>query len=116
MVIALLNFISNSSNADLPQKGNRKAKAMSSGPRHYDRVYKADKHQEPDAAEQEVNAIGRCKMDITAETCCSGKNWRLLSRTRQLCDVKVFNNSYEVITNVPVGRAATAVVHDDGTV
>ena len=40
----------------------------------------------------------------------------MLSTTGQLCDVKGFHNSYEAITNVLVGKAATAVVHDDGTV
>ena len=55
-------------------------------------------------------------MDSRADTCCAGRNWRLLSTTGQLCDLKVFHNLYEIITNVPVGRYATAVVHDDGTV
>ena len=76
----------------------------------------AAKHQETDAADHEVNYIGRCDMDSRVETCCAGKNWRLLSTIGQLCDVKVFHNSYEEITNVPVGRAATPVVHDEGTV
>ena len=30
--------------------------------------------------------------------------------------MKGFNNSYEPITNAPVGRDATSVVHDDGTI
>ena len=55
-------------------------------------------------------------MDSRADTCCSSKNWRLLSTTGQLCDVKVFHNLYEAIANVPLGRSATAVIHNDGTV
>ena len=30
--------------------------------------------------------------------------------------MKLFHNSYKEITNVPVDRAATSVVHDDGNV
>ena len=93
-----------------------KSKSMALGTRSYERVDKAARHQAPDADYHEVNSIGRCDMDSRAETFCSGKNWRLLSTTGQLCDVKVFHNLYEAITNVPVGRSATAVIHDEGTV
>ena len=55
-------------------------------------------------------------MDIRSETCCGGKNWRLFSTTGQLCGVKLFHFLYEEITNIPVVRAKTAVVHDDVTV
>ena len=54
-------------------------------------------------------------MDIRADTCCAVKNWRLSSTTGQLFDVKLFYNSYEKITNVPVGGSATSVVHDGVT-
>ena len=33
-----------------------------------------------------------------------------------MCDVKGFQNSYEAIANVPVGRFTTAGVHEGGTV
>ena len=55
-------------------------------------------------------------MDIRADNFCAVKNWRLLLMTGQMRDVKGFHNSYESITNVTVGRSATAVVHDYGTV
>ena len=96
--------------------GTRKANAMSSGLRHYERAAKASKHQAPHAADNKVNIIGMCDIYIKIDTCCSGKNWRLLSTTGQLCDIKVFHNSYKAITNVPVGLYATSVVYDDGTV
>ena len=96
--------------------GTRKANAMTSGPCSYEMVYKEDKHLSPDAAEHELNTIGRFDMYIREDTCCAGNNWRLLSTTCQLCDVKGFHNSYKEITNVPVDRSATSVVHDDGTV
>ena len=76
---------------------------------------KAAKHQAPHAADHEVNTIGKFDMDIRSDTCCSNKNWSLLSTTGQLCDVKCFHNSYEAIINVPVCRSETAVVHDDST-
>ena len=47
-------------------------------------------------------------MDSREDTCYAGKNYRMLSNTGQLCDVKRFHNSCEAITNVQVGRAATA--------
>ena len=115
-LLHFLPFISNLGDADQPQMGTRKVKAMTLGLRRCGRVAKADKHQVPNAANYKVNAIGKCKKNIREDTCCGGKNWRLLSMTGQLVDVKGFHNSYEAITNVTVGRAATAVVHDDGTV
>ena len=72
--------------------GPRKAKTMELGPRRYERVAKADKHQADDSVDHKVNNIGRYEMEIRAEICCDGKNWRLLSTTGQLCDVKVFHN------------------------
>ena len=70
--------------------GTRNAKTMSLGPRCYDRVAKVAKYQAPDAADHNINAIGRCEMDSRADTCCAGKNCRMLSTTEQLCDVKGF--------------------------
>ena len=55
-------------------------------------------------------------MDSRLDNCCADKKWRLLSTTGKLCDVNGFHYSYKAITNVSVGRSATAVVHDDGNV
>ena len=74
---------------------------------------KSSKHQEPVAADQEVNTIGRCEIDSRADTCHAGNNWRLLSTTGHLCDEKLFHRSYEAITNVLVGRASIEVVYGD---
>ena len=83
---------------------------------HHERVSKASKHQASDEADHEVNKIESSDIDSRADTCCAGMKWRLLSTTGQLCDVKGFHNSYKEITNVPVDRYATSVVHDGGTV
>ena len=72
--------------------GTIKVKEMASGPRCYERVAKAAKHQATDAAEHEVNKIGRCEMDSRADTCCAGNNWRMLSMSEKLCGAKGFNN------------------------
>ena len=77
---------------------------------------KSAKHQAPDAADHELNTIRKYEMGIKADTCCDDKNWRLLSTICQLRDIKVFSDSYEAITNVKVGIAATAVLNDDGTI
>ena len=73
MVILFITCISTSGDADQPKIGTKKAKAMVPGTRHYERVANADKHQAPDRADHEVNSIGRCVMDTSAETCCAGK-------------------------------------------
>ena len=80
------------------------------------RVAKAAKHQSPDSEDHEANTIGMCDMESRADTCCVGNKWSLLSTIGQLCIVKTFHNSYEAVTNVPVGRAATSVLHDYGNV
>ena len=80
---------------------------MAQVPYRYERVTKADRYQAYDAANNEVDAIGRSNMDSRADTCYTSKKWRLLSTTGKLCYVKGFNNSYEPITNAPVGRDAT---------
>ena len=61
-IIAFIICISTSGDSDKTKIGTRKAKAMALGPRRYDMVAKADKHQSPDAGYQEVNTIGRCEM------------------------------------------------------
>ena len=81
MVIAFLIFISNSGDANQPQLGNRKAKATELWPRCNDSISKAAKHQAHDAADHEVNSIGRFEMDSMLDTCCDGKNWSILSTT-----------------------------------
>ena len=116
MVIAFITCIPNSGNTDQTQMGNRKAESMESGPRRYGRLSKVAEHLAPDAAYHKIYIIGRDDTESRADNCCNEKNWRMLSTTDQLCDIKVFHKSYEGTTNVPVGRAVTAVVHDDGTV
>ena len=88
MVISFITCISALGDVYQPQMGTRKAKSMESVLLHYNRVAKASRHQAPDAADQEVNSIGSCNMESRADTCFAGNNWRLLSTTGQLCDVK----------------------------
>ena len=78
MAIVFITFISISIDAGQTQMGTIKVNSMALGPRRYEIVAKADKHQAPGAEDHEVNAIGKCEVDIRADTCCSGKNWRLL--------------------------------------
>ena len=81
MVIAFITFISNSGDANQPQMGIIKAKAMSLWSRCYERVAKAYKHQAPYADEHKVHAIGRCEMGSRVYTYSYGKNWNMLSTT-----------------------------------
>ena len=70
----------------------------------------------PPSIYHKVTHIRRCVMDSRADTYFSVNNWKLLSKTGQLCDLKVFHNSCKAITNIPLVRAATVVVRDCGTV
>ena len=81
-----------------------------------ERYPRQPKNQAPNAVANNVNAIGRCELEERADTCCAGKNRRLLSTTGQLCYVKRSHNSYEAINNVQVGISATSVVNDNITV
>ena len=77
-LLRFLLFISNSGGYDQPQMVTKKFKTMASVQLHYERVTKAFKHQAPDAAGHEFNAIGRCDMNSRSYTCYDVKNCRLL--------------------------------------
>ena len=89
-IIAFIICISTSGDSDKTKIGTRKAKAMALGPRRYDMVAKADKHQSPDSEDHEANTIGMCDMESRADTCCVGNKWSLLSTIGQLCIVNHF--------------------------
>ena len=59
MVIVFLTCFSSSGDFNQPQIGTRKDKSMALLPRCYKMLAKAAKHQSPDAADHEVNDIGR---------------------------------------------------------
>jgi hypothetical protein len=44
-----------------------------------------------------------------ADTCCAGKNWKLLTSTGFTCDVFPFKEGYAATTNVPVATCATLI-------
>jgi hypothetical protein len=47
-------------------------------------------------------------MDLHADTCVAGPNFKTLEFTGEQCDVTTYTNDYEPIINVPVVNAATA--------
>ena len=53
-------------------------------------------------------------MDTMADTCCGGKNWKLIEDTGFTCDVYPFKDGLEVEQNVPVATCATLVTTEEG--
>ena len=49
-----------------------------------------------------------------ADTCCAGKNWKLLTATGFTCDVFPFKEGYAATTNVPVATCATLITDTYG--
>ena len=56
----------------------------------------------------------KCELDSHADTICAGRNYRLLSKTGQCCDVKGFHDDLEDVKNIPIGTVVTGVVTPDG--
>ena len=50
----------------------------------------------------------RCELDTRADTICAGINFRILTKTGQLCDVSGFHSDFDSIKDVPVATVATA--------
>ena len=59
-------------------------------------------------------ARARCKLDTCADTICAGINFRALSMTGGVCDVKGFHDDYDAIKDVPVARVTTAFTDENG--
>jgi hypothetical protein len=53
------------------------------------------------------------ELDTHADTCVAGKNFIVLSFTGRECDVYPYSQQYEVVQNIPIVLAATAVQHPD---
>jgi hypothetical protein len=51
---------------------------------------------------------GRMEMDSHADTCVFGKNFVVINYSDRVCDVAPYTDSYDNISNVPIGTGATA--------
>ena len=51
--------------------------------------------------------LAKCELDTRADTICVGSNFRILSTSGGVCDVKSFYDNYKVINDVPIARVAT---------
>ena len=47
-------------------------------------------------------AIGRNELDMHADACCAGANWKLLEVANQACEVSPFLDSCDPVKEVPV--------------
>jgi hypothetical protein len=93
----------------------REVKAITSGPRTFERsVKKAAKSVDKNGHDE--FAEGRNELDTRADTICAGKNFRLLALTGQSCDVSGFHQDFDSIKDVPVAQVATAMTMDNGEV
>ncbi len=63
----------------------------------------------------EVGYLTFNDMDTMADTCCAGKNWRMIVDTGFTCDVFPFKDGYEAEKNVPVGTCATLITIGQGS-
>jgi len=54
------------------------------------------------------------EIDNHADTTCFGKNFRVISFTREVCSVSPYLSEYDSITDIPICTAATAVDMDSG--
>jgi len=51
--------------------------------------------------------VGRNETDTHADTCCAGKNWKVLNFTNEVCEVTPFLDSYEPVKEVMVATCGT---------
>ena len=51
---------------------------------------------------------GKNEYDSNADTCCLGKNWRILEYTCRTSDVYSYDHTKSPITGVPIVYAATS--------
>lgn len=96
---------------DFRRGKSRRIEAITSGPRSVMR--RAKKTSSQNKLDHVVGSTGTCEVDTAADTCCAGKNHRVLEWTGQTCSVSGFHDDYEALENVPVAQTATAYVDPD---
>ncbi|PJF33334.1 MAG: hypothetical protein CUN57_02455, partial [Phototrophicales bacterium] len=91
---------------DFQDPGNKKQLRISvlSKTRHVGETAKA---VEEIPYQTKPGTVGRNELDTHADTCCAGKNWRLLELSGEVCEVQPFLDSYEPIQSVVVGQCGT---------
>ena len=53
-------------------------------------------------------------MDSHADTCCAGKNFRLLVETGDTCDVHPFSDHFDAIKNIQIATCVTLITTSNG--
>ena len=93
----------------------RMVQAIMSGPRRTSRAIKRAKTPGGDIFNDHTSQlVARCELDTRADTICAGRNFRILSTSGGVCDVKGFHDDYEAIKDVPIARVATAYCDGSG--
>ena len=95
----------------------RMVQGMVSGPRRTSRAIKGAKTA-PSAEKSDhvIKADGRCELDTRVVTIYAGKNFRMLSTTGGVCDVKGFHDNFDAIKDIPVARVETAFQDEHGVI
>ncbi len=44
--------------------------------------------------------VARNEADTHADTCCAGANWKLMEYTGEMCEVSLFLNEYDLVTEI----------------
>ena len=86
-----------------------------SGPRRTSRAIKRAKMPGGNVFDDHTpQFIAKCELDTRADTICVGSNFRIISTSGGVCDVKGFHNDYEAIKDVPIAQVSTAFSEDSG--
>ena len=96
---------------------SRHIQDIGSGPRQYGQKIKTSKTSSAinnDEAEPGFDA--KNELDTSADTICTGANWRLLSASFQWCDINGFHKLFKGIKDVPIARLATGTHDKNGNV
>ena len=97
------------------QMNPRKVQGMVSGPQRMSRAIKRARNApSAETSDHEIKADGRCELDTRANTICAGKNFRMLSTTRGVYNVKGFHNDFDAIKDIPTARVAIAYQDEEG--
>ena len=91
------------------KKKGRTTMAVISGVRRQTECYVRRKVSATEKVPNETTPghYGKNELDTHADTCCAGKNWRLLEYTGESCQVSPFLNTYETTKDIPVTKCGT---------
>lgn len=92
------------------QKRNRKLSLVSI---LYRRIFRALVLPKVYIEHTKTGTIARCELDTHADTCLTGKNFKVMEYTGVTADVLPYDTSYQAAKDIPIVWAATAWTHPE---